>query len=468
MLGMSAVVLVLTLAMMALHLASLTLVGRAHQDAMSTEHFINDIDRMLASLADAETGQRGFLLTGRDPYLEPYVRAQNEIPRVLDSLLAMVRDRPGTHAQVQELDRLAQAKFAELGETITLARAGDHERALAILNSDRGKRILDEIREGAATVKSSEMARAARFYATAERFSWFSFAASGLATASIIVAVLMLLATAHRVQKRQDLRIVDLQNFAGRVAHDILSPLATVSLGIDIARRHIEKEEKAGEKEEKAVRALDRAAATLGRVSTLVEGLLTFAKAGQRPEQGAEADVGSVLRDVVSTTQDVARARGVTIELEASCPAKVGCSTGVLTSMISNLLDNAVKYIGDASSKRVTVRATTNRGMTRVEVGDTGPGVPREIWATMFDPYVRAAPANAPGIGVGLATVRRLAEGHGGSAGFKPNLRAGSGSVFWFEVPNVPEAQPEAQADRTPAGGRHASWRTRWRAARHG
>ncbi len=299
------------------------------------------------------------------------------------------------------------------------------------------------------------MARAARFYATAERYAWFSFAASVLATASIIVAVLMLLATARRIQRRQDLRIVDLQNFAGRVAHDIRSPLATVSLGIDVARRHL------GEKE-RAVPALDRAAATLRRVSALVEGLLTFAQAGQRPEQGAEADVGSVIRDVISTTQDVARERGVTVELEARCPAKVACSAGVLTSMISNLVDNAVKYIGDASTKRVTVRATTNRGMTRVEVSDTGPGVPREIWATMFDPYVRATGATAPGMGVGLATVRRLAEGHGGSAGFEPNVP--SGSVFWFEVPNV----PEAQADRTPAEGHVASWRTRWRAARHG
>ena len=455
MLSMSAVVLVLTHAMMALHLASLTLVGRAHRDAMTTEHFINDIDRMLALLADAETGQRGFLLTGREPYLEPYVLAQNEIPRVLDSLGAMVRDRPGTRAQVEELDRLAQAKFGELGETITVARVGDHERALAILKSDRGKRILDETRARAATVKSNEMARAARFYATAERFSWFSFAASAVATASIIVAVLMLLGTAHRIQRRQDLRIVDLQNFAGRVAHDIRSPLATVSLGIDIARHHL------GEKE-RAVPALERAAATLRRISALVEGLLTFAKAGQRPQQGAEADVGSVIRDVMSTTQDVARERGVTVELEASCPAKVACSAGVLTSMISNLVDNAVKYIGDASTKRVTVRATTNRGMTRVEVGDTGPGVPREIWATMFDPYVRAAGANAQGLGVGLATVRRLAEGHGGSAGFEPNVP--SGSVFWFEVPNV----PEARADRMPAEGHIASWRTRWRAARHG
>ena len=291
-------------------------------------------------------------------------------PRVLDSLGALVRDRPGTQAQIEELDRLAHAKFDELGETIALARAGNHERALAILNSDRGKHILDETRERAATVKSSEMARAARFYATAERYSWFSFAASALATASIIVAVLMLLATARRIQRRQDLRIVDLQNFAGRVAHDIRSPLATVSLGIDVARRHL------GEKE-RAVPALDRAAATLRRVSALVEGLLTFAQAGQRPEQGAEADVGSVIRDVISTTQDVARERGVTVELEASCPTKVACSAGVLTSMISNLVDNAVKYIGDASTKRVTVRAKTNRGMTRVEVGDTGPGVAR-------------------------------------------------------------------------------------------
>ncbi len=108
--------------------------------------------------------------------------------------------------------------------------------------------------------------------------------------------------------------------------------------------------------------------------------------------------------------------------------------------MVSNLVENAIKYVGDARIRRVTIRATTGRKATRIEVRDTGPGVPRQLWATIFDPHVRGAGSNVPGLGLGLATVRRLAEAHGGSVGVTRNVPFGS--VFWIEVPKVAEAHP--------------------------
>lgn len=115
--------------------------------------------------------------------------------------------------------------------------------------------------------------------------------------------------------------------------------------------------------------------------------------------------------------------------------AAVACSPGVLMSMIPNLVENAIKYIGCGPVKEVRVRARTQGLMTRVEVADTGPGVPQGLASKVFDPYVRAPGLKQPGIGLGLATVRRLAESHGGSVGVTKN--GATGSVFWFELPRA-------------------------------
>jgi signal transduction histidine kinase len=223
-----------------------------------------------------------------------------------------------------------------------------------------------------------------------------------------------------------------------------------VRLAIDVAKLH--------PGDPRALTALDGATKTLRRVSSLVDGLLVFAKSGARPAEGAQADVRHVLSDVVEATGRVAGERGIALELEEICPTTVACSPAVLTSMVSNLLDNAVKYMGERSLKRVSLRARNEGAMTRIEVRDTGPGVPRALWSTIFEPYVRAPGSTVPGLGLGLAAVRRLAEAHGGSVGIADNVPAGS--VFWFELPNASGRQPEGAptVERTGAWGRLA-WR---------
>jgi len=123
-----------------------------------------------------------------------------------------------------------------------------------------------------------------------------------------------------------------------------------------------------------------------------------------------------------------------------SCQAS--CSPGVLTSVLSNLLQNALKYMGDGPERRILLRAREAGTFVRVEVEDTGPGIPPEAIGEIFLPYVRGPTHGRDGLGLGLATVRRLCEAHGGQAGVRSEF--GRGSTFWFELPRV--ASPVAPA----------------------
>jgi signal transduction histidine kinase len=258
----------------------------------------------------------------------------------------------------------------------------------------------------------------------------------GLAAALALAASLFLL---RGVRQYTDLleaygslardRAEELEQFSGRVAHDILSPLATASMALGIAGA-------AAGADERARTTAMRGMKSLQRVQLIVNGLLDFARAGARPAPGVSVELKSVIDDVTGALGIAAREKQIELAVEPSLPCAVACSAGVLTSLMANLVNNAIKYMGDdGAERRITVRLRDLGQMARVEVADTGPGIPRELLPTLFEPYVRGATEGKPGIGLGLATVKRIAESHGGRAGVESAL--GEGSCFWFELPKV-------------------------------
>lgn len=241
-----------------------------------------------------------------------------------------------------------------------------------------------------------------------------------------VTAGLMMVRLLNRFARIMETRVSELETFAGRVAHDVRSPLASIGLALELAQRNPELGIRRG--------VLERAIKTLQRVGQLVDGLLIFARAGASPPGGTRADIGEVLAGVVEELRPSADENAIQLTLEPpAAQTFVACSPGVLISLVSNLIGNAIKYMGDSPVRRVAVTTRDLGEGIRFEVYDTGPGVQPGLREHIFDPYVRAAESSVPGIGLGLATVRRLVEAHGGEVGV--DARGGSGSLFWFELP---------------------------------
>jgi signal transduction histidine kinase len=125
---------------------------------------------------------------------------------------------------------------------------------------------------------------------------------------------------------------------------------------------------------------------------------------------------------------------GIELKIEPLAAVFVACSAGVYMSLLGNLVRNAIKYMGNSGpERRITVRVTQRANTVRTEVLDTGPGIPSELHPSLFEPYFRGATRGEAGLGLGLATVRKLALGHGGAVGLASEL--GHGSAFWFDLP---------------------------------
>ena len=268
--------------------------------------------------------------------------------------------------------------------------------------------------------------------------------AIGLDTVSVVLAfctALLMVRVVRRYAALVEQRAEELELFAGRVAHDVLGPLGAASLALDAAAR----EAPAGSV---LARMVVRGQSGLRRTRTIADALLAFARAGARPQAGERADVAEVVRGIADEVEVDARARGIALQVELSSPGAVVCSAGMLASIVSNLVRNAIKYVGEGPDRRVVVRAGRADGVVRIEVEDNGPGLPAGLGKRSFEPYVRGPGSREPGIGLGLATVKKVTEAHGGKVDVHSVL--GRGTRFGVDLPAAPGV-PEPRAPLPPS-----------------
>ncbi|HEV7504588.1 MAG TPA: CHASE3 domain-containing protein [Thermoanaerobaculia bacterium] len=121
-----------------------------------TEEALSALEALQSTVTDAETGQRGFVLTGREPYLLPYQEARASLSDRLGRLRSLTADNPVQQARLPLLESTIQEKLAELGKTLELRRTGGLDAALAVVETGRGASLMSSIREIVAGMKAEE------------------------------------------------------------------------------------------------------------------------------------------------------------------------------------------------------------------------------------------------------------------------------------------------------------------------
>jgi methyl-accepting chemotaxis protein len=111
-----------------------------------THEVLEHIAGVLSLLKDAETGQRGYLITGDEPFLEPYRTGSGEVLNVVKELRKLTADNPAQQKRLDSLESLVVARLAELKQTIDLRAKGSVEEAVKIVRGGEGKRFMDDIR----------------------------------------------------------------------------------------------------------------------------------------------------------------------------------------------------------------------------------------------------------------------------------------------------------------------------------
>jgi CheY-like chemotaxis protein/CHASE3 domain sensor protein len=126
--------------------ASLTDRSATAERTTKAYELLGRIQNVLSLVKDAETGQRGYLLTGNEAYLEPYNQARAAVPEQIAGLRGLLAGKPEQTTRIDALAAAAKEKLDEVEQTIALRRAGDLEAALAIVRTDRGRAAMNRVR----------------------------------------------------------------------------------------------------------------------------------------------------------------------------------------------------------------------------------------------------------------------------------------------------------------------------------
>jgi signal transduction histidine kinase/ActR/RegA family two-component response regulator len=425
----------------------------AEQDANRAElrrsvRIRDAIFTLYSGIQDAESGQRGFLLSGDEIYLKLYEEAVARTPGRLSTIAEAVARNPGMAAIIARLSHAAEAKVAEMQETIVLRRAGQVEAALARMRSGEGKHLMDEVRTLFGEAQADNYSRLIhRQEQAGEAARQVQLAVAAAVILVVVLGAYVVIDAGQRHQRtlrahaalqeanaslieaaatrdmledrlRQSQKMEALGQLTGGLAHDFNNMLAIIIGNLSLLKRRLERGEHAVERyAEQALKGADRAA-------TLTHRLLAFAR-----KQPLAPEAIACNRLIAAMSDLLRRSLGESIRIET-----VAAPDLWTTQADANQLENAILNLAvnarDAMPKggRLIIEtdnvhldeayAAQNPGVPAgqyvlVALTDSGSGMPPDVAAKAFDPFFTTKPVGQ-GTGLGLSQVYGFVRQSGG------------------------------------------------------
>jgi signal transduction histidine kinase len=226
--------------------------------------------------------------------------------------------------------------------------------------------------------------------------------------------------------------------FVALISHDLRTPLTSIMGYVELAMD----DELLGEEPRSYLEVVQR---NSDRLLRLVNDLLFVARleAGELDLHPAEIDLGAVVRQAVEEARPRAAGKGIELGCEVQSVPPLPADKGRMFQLLDNLVSNAIKFTPEGG--RVEVRLLERASRVRLEVSDTGIGIPKEDQGRLFERFFRASTAterHIQGTGLGLYIACAIAEAHGGT--IEVASEPGRGTTFCVELPLVPVADAAA------------------------
>ncbi|TRX02917.1 sensor histidine kinase [Candidatus Methylobacter oryzae] len=425
-----------------------------------TEVIERELHDLLADLLNAETGQRGYLLTLDEDYLEPYytgITSSNAKLRHLQELIT-IRDAQNN---LERMRPLIQQKSVELDQTISLAKQGQTQAALNIVQGHSGKQLMDELRLTIDATINIEMDALSKnrthFMGQLNTMFIFIGIGSGLAfivifTSAVITAkrlgrpVAALLNNIETVtkgelncpalissndeigqiadafnhmrehlltaqqergaaQKELERSNAELDNFAYVASHDLKAPLRGIRNLAEWIAEDIRNA--VTDDTHENVRLLR---SRVDRLDGLLESLLAYSRVGRKTTSAEAVDSGALISEI---SEYLAPPPGFAIACEGEMPI-LFTPKAPLEQVLRNLINNAIKH-HDKDEGRIVVSAVKKDNDIEFHIKDDGPGIAPEFHKRIFQMFQTLKPRDqVEGSGMGLAIVQKTIENFGG------------------------------------------------------
>jgi PAS domain S-box-containing protein len=236
----------------------------------------------------------------------------------------------------------------------------------------------------------------------------------------------------ERLFAELEARNAELERFTYTVSHDLRSPLVTVRGFLGLLERDLARADAARVADDVA-----RIRSATDRMDLLLKSLLDLSRVGRLANSPEAVPLATLVREAAELLAESISARGVRLEIDSDLPSLFGDRVRLL-ELVLNLLDNAVKFLGQQEDPRVAVGCRRDAEGPIVYVRDNGIGIEARHHERIFGLFDRLDPS-VEGTGIGLSIVRRIVEVHGGHIWVESEGR-GKGATFCFRLPAPPGA----------------------------
>jgi signal transduction histidine kinase/ActR/RegA family two-component response regulator len=419
--------------------------------AAANRVFTEKLNEVVALLQEAESGTRGYVITGDDLYLEALNQAEGKLTRDFEQLADFARRERAISNDLLELRAQTELKLEALRRASAVRRQQGFEAASALVKSGDNKSLLERIRRIVAQMASqpndlfSEKGQIMR--ARMHQAEMTAAIAGVFAVGAGLFAIYLSWVTHRQERSQKELLEQKLHaekttqektTFLANMSHEIRTPMNAI-LGFS----ELLSEEPLSPRQSEYARSIRQSGRALLQ---LINDVLDLSKieAGmmQLTLQPTDLRETCAFLSTMFSQQAAQKSLELRLEVAPEMPDALLLDRLRLRQILVNLVNNAIKF---TSKGHVAVRVGWNQqagsrsvGTLVIDVEDTGAGISPEKQQDVFNPFVQAKTRGAPengGTGLGLSIVKRLTEMTNGTVNLESGV--GKGSVFHLRFPNV-------------------------------
>lgn len=430
---------------------------RLRESAASVQHtneVLAAISRVQVAALEAESNERGFLITGIASYASTFAATRNRIVSEIDGLQTLVADSAEQTANVERLRETALKRITQLQAVVDLG-PGRMQQALDILEQSRIEPLTEQITATLEGMSGIERRLLSDRQSTLDRQSVLTAViAGGLGLLALISASIAAFLLEHQRaltrQQQADQRLQQLQaellhvarlgamgGMSTALAHELNQPLAAMTNYLQGSRRILQAHP--DPQARKVATALDKAAQQALRAGAVIQRLRDFVSRGETARTAVSLQ--SIIDDALALASVDARDRPVNVRIDLDLAVDVVLVDQVqIQQVLLNLIRNAFEAMREQPVRRLSITsAAADDDMVELTISDSGPGIDPAVLARLFQPF---STTKTNGMGVGLSISQTIIQAHGSSIVVTSTPQ--DGTTFRFGLPLATPSQSRA------------------------
>lgn len=415
-----------------------------------TQEVIAKSNALLLTMVDAETGQRGYIITGNSAYLEPYNLALSNIDSQVKDLQILTADNPVQQTNINNLKPLVDERLSQLETVLQIEKTQGFASVQTIINQNNGKATMDKIRSVVNDMINEEDALlAARSDTSAIATQNTLITIIGGTVLAVVITGVTVFVLHKRLRKEETLegknmelaieaeRLRERDNLkdelSAMVSHELKTPLVTISGYAEM----LKEDNALGTLNPDQKHAVDAIDANCVRLERLIGDILDVQKVDLKKMKFRknEFDVSEFMEELIQIHAKLMTDKKIHFSNLSKEKIAMKSDADRLAQVFANLIKNAIDFVPEKGKIEIGAEYE-NKDNVLFYVKDNGSGIPKENQENLFKKFYQVDTSlkrKHGGTGLGLVICKGIVEGLGGRIWFESG--EGKGTVFYFSIP---------------------------------